>query len=711
MSLIICRNRPNEQVVVGEHSSIYEPYSFRNQLTSNIEVPANAQIALQSVKCNMDGSVVVGDDAKIFYIYWGPKIVGVGRRTPADGFVETIEQSPFANIQVSLFPDRNDGLEKISIEDVTQELERVINMKMTNTNLKNRLVATNVLNANGSLQGFRFEAFESIAGDTADYAPTNTVPPAYVYAVGNTKGMIEGRRTPMRQYQFSNGALGTAPDWTYEVLGAPFNFGKMDITTNSPLSRVAIGNVPPLNLKGGEAKYGILGTIGVHHCRFLVGLSRGSRGIDAEGNRSQNCDKPHDGWYVVANGSVAKSWIPFHDYGVLYDPNAAPAPWGNWTGRLQVTHTVVNTDDLGGVASRHAANYGKLKIQRIQYGDGNGGRPNTGTAAEIIASAGWSDDYGYDLANNPLAIEYVRFFAEGSQISIKLESTAASGSNVYDLIVYSNVYSQKNLLKPINHNCESLYPLLCLNNGGSGAAAHELSIHKFDGNNVSCPYNDFLSDDERYNGFYDRTYGSDQSTTAVAMSLDMDRPYNNYTPSVIGTLISPLRPYPGMGAGPTYPFNNIQHIWSVLPNEVYGGYQSMYVSKANTSHLLGFPNMPTINAWAADAAGDQFVVSFSPPDILPSRSIFVRLENFGNESVNAFQGLKSKIIAHLPRFDGVNSVGPLYLEPNNLVYVDLKNPSPLKINSFDISLCYADETYATALQGTTIVCLHLREKP
>ena len=709
MSLIICRNRPNEQVVVGEHSSIYEPYSFRNQLTSNIEIPANAQIALQSVKCNMDGSVVVGDDAKIFYIYWGPKVVGVGRRTPADGFVETIEDSPFANIQVSLFPDRNDGLEKISIEDVTQELERVINMKMTNTNLKNRLVAQTVLNADGSLQGFRFEAYESIAGGAADYAPTSTIPPAYVYAEGNKKGMIEGRRTSMRQYQFTNGALGTEPDWTYEVLGAPFNFGKMDITTNSALSRVAIGNVPPLNLKGGEAKFGILGTIGVHHCRFLVGLSRGSRGIDDEGNRSQSCDIPW--WYNRFNGSVAKTWTPFHDYAVMYDPNAGAGGAGNWAGRLVVSHTVVNRDDLGGRGGGAAQNHGKIKIQRLQYGDGTGGLPDTGTSADIIASAGWSDDYGYDLANNPLSIEYVRFFAEGSQISIKLESTAASGSNVYDLIVYSNVYSQKSLLKPINHNCESLYPLLCMNNGGSGAAAHELSIHKWDGNNVSCPNNDFLSDDENNNGFYDRVYSSDQSTTQVAMSLDMDREYNNYTPSVIGNLVSPLRPYPGMGAGPTYPFNNIKHIWSCLPNEVYGGHQSMYVSKANMSHLLGFPNMPTINAWAADADGDQFVVSFSPPDILPSRSIFVRLENFGNESINAFQGLKSKIIAHLPRFDGTNSVGPLYLEPNNLVYVDLKNPAPLKINSFDISLCYADETYATALQGTTIVCLHLREKP
>ena len=76
MSLIICRNRPNESDVVGTSSSIYEPWSFRNQLTSNIEVPANSQIALQSVKINMDGSLVLGDDSKIFYIYFGPTIVG-----------------------------------------------------------------------------------------------------------------------------------------------------------------------------------------------------------------------------------------------------------------------------------------------------------------------------------------------------------------------------------------------------------------------------------------------------------------------------------------------------------------------------------------------------------------------------------------------------------------------------------------------------------
>jgi len=46
-----------------------------------------------------------------------------------------------------------------------------------------------------------------------------------------------------------------------------------------------------------------------------------------------------------------------------------------------------------------------------------------------------------------------------------------------------------------------------------------------------------------------------------------------------------------------------------------------------------------------------------------------------------------------------------------MIYIDLKNPYPIRINSFDVSLVYTDETYATNLTGTTIICLHIREKP
>ena len=715
MSLIICRNRPNDQLDVSDTSSIYEPYSFRNQLTSNIEVPANSQIALQSAKINMDGSVILGDDAKIFYIYFGPTIIGDEAPAKLDGQLRRMDQSPFIPLRVSLFPELN-KLNKISVEDVASEVQKAVNRAITNPNLKNRFQCATELNADGSLKGFKFSFFEAITGGDAAYAPTSTIPRPFNFGAGNS-GMLDASFTAHRLYQLTNGARGVAPAWTYTYNGAPLDDGVFAINGIRVRSRSVVGNVPPLNLKGGECKYNINGAInGIHSARFMVGLTRGCRGTyTLPLGRVMNQQRIRPPWYRHGNGSVDRPWMSaFVDYAVWFDHTTVSG--ANYQNRLVVGHTVVNTDDLGGQTGRVEGNAGRLKLQRIKYGDGTGGSEDTGTSNDIVTSAGFSNDYGYDLGNNPLSIEFVRFFVNGGQVEIKLESDVASGSNLYNLITYDANRKQAGLLKPINQNTECLLPVMVLNNNGNdpgAGAAQDLAIKTWDGNNLSSALYDMLSDDEEKNGFMDRIYSSDTSTTQRAKALDEERLYNDYTPSLIGNEVSIVKPYPGVhsGIGSVRQFTNIQHAWSVLPNNLYGGDNSMYVSKANTSVMLGFPNIPIVHNWTLTAEGDRTASSFSPPELLPSRSVFVRLENFGNESVNAFQGLKSKIIAHLPRFDGTNSIGPLYLEPNNLVYIDLKNPQPFKINSFDISLCYADETYATALQGTTIICLHLREKP
>lgn len=720
MSLIICRNRPNEQNAVGSNHSVYEPFSFRNQLTSNIEIPANSQIALQSAKINMDGSVILGDDAKVFYIYFGPTIVGA-EATPAAGQIQEITESPYIPLQVSLFPALN-KLQKVSVQDVADEIQKAVNRVICNPNLKNRFTCVVETNADGSLKGFRFDYDERITGaGYTGYAPTSTLPPVFNYATSPTKGMLEASYTVKRLYQLSNTASGEAPHWNYQILGAPFNIGEFDVNDQRLRSASVIGNVPPLNQKGGKCKFNIAGAIkggaggaGTQSARFMVGLSRGCRGsYTLPLGRVMNQQRIRPPWYRHGNGSVDRPWMSaFVDWAVWSDHTAVSG--ANYQNRLVVGHTVVNSDDLGGTTGRVEDNDGRIKLQRLKYGDGNGGRPDTGTAAAIIASTGWSDDYGYDIGTNSLSIEYVQFTLKGGQVTISLESDAASGSNVYDLVTYDDTRPQVNLLKPVNQNTESLYPVMVLNNHGNnppGGNNAELGIAIWEGNNVSVPENDFLSDDERYNGFMDRIYSTDLTTSERAKALDQERSCWDYTPSKRGTDVSIVKPYPGIAVGGVVQFTNIIHNWSVLPNNLYGGQNSIMTSKANCSVMLGFPNIPNIPNWTLDAAGFRHTSSFAVPELLPSRSVFVRLENFGNESVNAFQGLKSKIIAHLPRFDGTNSIGPLYLEPNNLVYIDLNNPQPFRINSFDISLCYADETYATALQGTTIICLHLREKP
>jgi len=130
---------------------------------------------------------------------------------------------------------------------------------------------------------------------------------------------------------------------------------------------------------------------------------------------------------------------------------------------------------------------------------------------------------------------------------------------------------------------------------------------------------------------------------------------------------------------------------------------------ATASRLMGFLNTPV--SIPATAGGVTTNNSVSVPILTTDASLFIRLNNFTQKTVNARQGTGSKIIAHLPRFDNSgNDLGGLYFEPNTPTYLSLGNTDDLLINSFDIDFVYDNETLCTALSGKTVVCLHIRDK-
>jgi hypothetical protein len=110
--------------------------------------------------------------------------------------------------------------------------------------------------------------------------------------------------------------------------------------------------------------------------------------------------------------------------------------------------------------------------------------------------------------------------------------------------------------------------------------------------------------------------------------------------------------------------------------------------------------------------GSTELESVSIPLLISPKSLFVRVNNLTQQSINAQLGNSySKIIAHLPRFDSAgNEVGALHFEPNQLVYVSLQNSQDLYLNSIDIDLVYDNETYAECLSGKSIVVLHIRKR-
>ena len=77
MSLVICSNLETDANINARESSIYKPYNFRNSLSSNLKIPKNAQIALQSCKINLDGTITIGQEARQFFYYFGQYIDGM----------------------------------------------------------------------------------------------------------------------------------------------------------------------------------------------------------------------------------------------------------------------------------------------------------------------------------------------------------------------------------------------------------------------------------------------------------------------------------------------------------------------------------------------------------------------------------------------------------------------------------------------------------
>ena len=63
MSLVICSNLETDADIASRESSIYKPYNFRNALSSNIMLPKDCQVALQSCKFNLDIYLILSNTA------------------------------------------------------------------------------------------------------------------------------------------------------------------------------------------------------------------------------------------------------------------------------------------------------------------------------------------------------------------------------------------------------------------------------------------------------------------------------------------------------------------------------------------------------------------------------------------------------------------------------------------------------------------------
>ena len=683
MSLVICSNRENDRVNDSD-GSIYEPFSFRNDMSSTYNIPKDAQVGLHSCKINLNGTMTLSGN-EVFYQYFGRLI------DPDAG--EEIELSssqpigtPLSEVQYKA--GRAGRFEDYDPDGVADLVKQQMNKFIFHPNLKDK--ADCDVNRDGTTNEFTGYSFnyDQYADETTSTVPSAdqawTLNPRDIENAQGTAvqpgeredypgGLLTGNDTP---------GLDAALTWKYEVVGTEGVFTSTAVADNGIGMNAMINTALPLSLYNGQmvVNFKDVNDAGQD---WVVGLSRFVPSEDS----SQN------GEYAPANfnsnrGPDAVDDL-FFDYAVRRHGN-----------KLYLQHLAMNSDPTFDTNTEVDATFTK----DLDYFDLTGS-----TFTEL-----------YDLDTNTDLFEKVRFTAKGQ--TLKVEMLVADNTPTV-LYSFDETHTKALQLPPIHQNCWCLHPVLAMDSDATKSDGI-MNIEVFEGCKDIVDYG-WKSNSQRSGAFthmgwfeygwyggYDASQGElleerfwfDQNDTTSGPNADGQLRYASVPSSGSHRRIGYVAGTDGTGAK-VAGFSEV-----LIP-----GVSKVYPSPdANLQAKLGF-NQPYdtvfvhIGAGAADL-GVQFV-SDTVPVFKSGQSIFVRLTNLSQRSMNAFKGSQSQIIAHLPRFDGQAETGRLYYEPSEIMWLDLDNAQELKVSSFDISMVYVNEQYVRSLTGQTIVVLAFRKKP
>lgn len=283
----------------------------------------------------------------------------------------------------------------------------------------------------------------------------------------------------------------------------------------------------------------------------------------------------------------------------------------------------------------------------------------------------------------------VRFTVEGERVKVELYNATSAAWLV--VTQYNPAGPKPSMFKPVLQTCWCLHPVLCISRFGN--------VGTVDGCSMEITHFDTPRDLTDYDPTVFQKSGWWESMeiigkTALCWDVDARSLFS------FGAGLSTVYQQRGVNASNGVDYDNPVFIFQ--PSEIY-----VPSPGANATELLGF-NALVDTATSNPSLSEYIYESVNIPSLVSPLSLFVRLDNLGQNSFNARSKNKSKILAHLTTLE--NKVGRQTYEPSNLVYIDLDNPYELKLTSFDISFTYINEQFATILTGQSIVSLLFRQK-
>ena len=448
-----------------------------------------------------------------------------------------------------------------------------------------------------------------------------------------------------------------AAKFSYNVGSGVFQRNNYAQDDNNPAVGILLGR--PLSLAGGNRDFKCLITnANASGVTWAIGLSRD---VPVPSNPASP-DAPED-YYVppyyesnLINGYYIdlEDQYFFADYCVHRDAS----------GLLQLTHAVPTKVGNDYIFTR----------EQVKYWT---------NASSAFAGAG-----PYNISTNASAITAVEFIPKGELMEVFLDA----GGTKYLLTTYSTTSDKDSYCKPISQTCWCMHPILFVGASG-GNLTSTLQVDCYAGINLGANYDSGVI---HKGGWFESALLSEDDNWIKQCEevdkrpiLDPDDELNLYSPILLNA-----------SNGVDYKTTMI-----VMPNSTYN------TPLANTADIFGFPNRGVINT--GTVAGNLITFDSDTATSTDSvKSIFVRLNNYGNQVLNSLTRNKSTILAHLPTADSrYTNGGRIFYEPNRDVWLDLNNPFEISTSDFSIDLVYSNEQYAKVAQGQTIVILYFRRDP
>jgi hypothetical protein len=210
MSLIICANQ--YEGTSERTSNNNQAYSFKNNLGTQMTIPKNSEIAVQSVKINKDGTITI-KPSDIFYIYQGG-LVG-----PSATFTD-MNQSNSYPIQVQL--NETGLIEELTIDELNSRIQIALNRGIINLAFNGLQTSTLKRNSGtGVFEGFEIKVSQQNASDSTKRIPA-TATPYYNGLEANYTYSASGVFTSVNDIANSNQRVAILTDYPLGNVGGKF---------------------------------------------------------------------------------------------------------------------------------------------------------------------------------------------------------------------------------------------------------------------------------------------------------------------------------------------------------------------------------------------------------------------------------------------------------------------------------------------------------